>query len=689
LAGGSAVGYGLRNDAACDSRSYLTIRPRRRAGDPACHWCFRAPDSAAVRAFHAAGLAHGGRDGGAPGAAAALPRPYYAAFLLDPDGNRIEAVCHRAEPPLDPAGRLAPPPDRGDAGGAVARHVPADRADAGRPRSRSPSPATRGSPRRTPSGCARCTVSTSHHGALRRLGGGLLRGEFGYSRLFAQPVATVIAPALLSTLVLLGCALALSAVVGIALGLLAAARPGARPAVDTVAILGQSAPSFWLGILLIILFAVTLGWLPAGGASETGGLDALRFLVLPVATLAIANLAAYARHSAAALSATLREPWMRAARARGNAEPRLMLRHALPNAAVPILQIAALDAGALVGGALITETLFARPGMGKLIYDAVMGNDTNLALVALLLVALVTMLATLGSPDLAQRALDPRLRIASTGRAPASPSPRCSLGPRRRPPRPLAQAGSATTLLRPTLFQAATPPGVAAHRSAPTISCRDLLLAACTGRASRSRSGSPTALAATAARHAASVLLAAWRGRAVDCRADALADGHARAARPAVLSCSPRRPIPGAIGLPRGEAASDILRIVAILAIFGWVGVARLARAAALSVLAQDYVRAARALGASEARVLLRHVVPNIAGPVAVATALAVAGAILAESTLSFLGLGIAPPAASWGNMLSNAQELVFSAPWAAVWPGLAILLAVAGCTLVADGLRR
>jgi peptide/nickel transport system permease protein len=81
-------------------------------------------------------------------------------------------------------------------------------------------------------------------------------------------------------------------------------------------------------------------------------------------------------------------------------------------------------------------------------------------------------------------------------------------------------------------------------------------------------------------------------------------------------------------------------------------------------------------------------VLPNILGPVTVATALAVAGAILAESTLSFLGLGIQPPAPSWGNMLANAQEMVFSAPLAAVWPGLAILLAVAGCTLVADGVR-
>ncbi|WP_270937435.1 ABC transporter permease [Falsiroseomonas oryzae] len=241
--------------------------------------------------------------------------------------------------------------------------------------------------------------------------GGLLHGQFGHSRLFAQPVAQVIWPALASTLVLLGAALAVAATLGIGLGLLAAARPRLAPAVDTIAILGQSAPTFWLGILLIILFAVTLGWLPAGGTSDAGGLDALRFLVLPVATLAVANLAAYARHSAAAVGFTLREPWITAARARGNGEARVLLRHAFPNAAVPVLQVAALDAGALVGGALITETLFARPGMGKLIYDAVMGNDTNLALVALLLVALVTMLATLAA-DLAQRALDPRLRDA-------------------------------------------------------------------------------------------------------------------------------------------------------------------------------------------------------------------------------------------------------------------------------------
>jgi peptide/nickel transport system permease protein len=238
---------------------------------------------------------------------------------------------------------------------------------------------------------------------------GVLRGEFGYSRLFARPAAEILWPALRGSLVLLGTALGLAALLGIAAGSLAALRPRWRGAVDALALLSQALPAFWLGILLIILFAVTLGWLPAGGAPDAPGpLEALRYLILPVATLAIAHLAAYARHTAASMAEVLRAPWITAARARGAPERRIALVHALPNAAVPLLSLLALDAGALVSGALITETVFARPGMGKLLTDAVMGNDHNLALLALLLVATTTLLATLAA-DLAQRALDPRL----------------------------------------------------------------------------------------------------------------------------------------------------------------------------------------------------------------------------------------------------------------------------------------
>jgi peptide/nickel transport system permease protein len=250
---------------------------------------------------------------------------------------------------------------------------------------------------------------------------------------------------------------------------------------------------------------------------------------------------------------------------------------------------------------------------------------------------------------------------------------------------PLAQRWLGHDPFVPDLFQRFAPPSPG-HPLGTDDLGRDLLLRLLHGARVSLTVGVAAALAATLLGTAAG-LFAAWRGGVADAVLMRLADG---------LLALPALPLlvvlaavdPARIGLPRGEAATDILRIVVILALFGWVGVARLARAAALSVLARDYVRAARALGAGEARVLLRHVLPNILGPVTVATALAVAGAILAESTLSFLGLGIRPPAPSWGNMLANAQEMVFSAPLAAVWPGLAILLAVAGCTLVADGVR-
>ncbi|MBP0495981.1 ABC transporter permease [Roseomonas indoligenes] len=216
---------------------------------------------------------------------------------------------------------------------------------------------------------------------------------------------------------------------------------------------------------------------------------------------------------------------------------------------------------------------------------------------------------------------------------------------------------------------------------------RDILVRLLVGARVSLAVGAAAAVASTVIGLAAG-LLAAWRGGWVDAVVMRVADG---------LLALPALPLlvllaaldPSAIGLPRGDASADVVRIVAILALFGWVGVARLTRAAAISVLARDHVRAARALGVGEGRLLRRHVVPALAAPLAVAGSLAVAGAILAESTLSFLGLGIQPPAASWGNMLANAQDLVFSAPMAALWPGLAIALAVAGAMLVADGLRE
>lgn len=131
-----------------------------------------------------------------------------------------------------------------------------------------------------------------------------------------------------------------------------------------------------------------------------------------------------------------------------------------------------------------------------------------------------------------------------------------------------------------------------------------------------------------------------------------------------------------------------VSRIILIFTAFGWTGVARLVRGQILSLKSQDFVDAARAMGASETRLILRHLLPNALAPVIVAATLAVGGAILGESALSYLGLGIAPPTASWGNMLQRAQEYIWNASWLAVVPGVFIFITVLSFNFLGDGLR-
>jgi peptide/nickel transport system permease protein len=131
-----------------------------------------------------------------------------------------------------------------------------------------------------------------------------------------------------------------------------------------------------------------------------------------------------------------------------------------------------------------------------------------------------------------------------------------------------------------------------------------------------------------------------------------------------------------------------LLTVVLVLVLTGWMGVARLVRAELLGIKSRPYVDAATALGASSRRVLLRHALPNSLGPAIVATTLGVGNAILLESGLSFLGMGIQPPRPSWGNMIAGGRDLIVVAPWVAVAPGLALVMTVLACTLLGDAMR-
>ncbi len=240
-----------------------------------------------------------------------------------------------------------------------------------------------------------------------------LGGDLGFSRLHAKPVLGVITPALGNTVILLGLSFVFSILIAIPAGVLAAARQNTRLdyAINLFSFLAISVPSFWLALLMITLFSVTLGLLPAGG-TETIGVDSLadkaKFLVLPVATLTLLSLGSQARFTRAEMIQILRQDYIRTARAKGVPESRVIFRHALRNALIPVVTIIALDFGYLFSGALTIEIVFAFPGMGKLIFDAIMGNDFNLAMVALLFATTMTMVGNLIA-DLVYCALDPRI----------------------------------------------------------------------------------------------------------------------------------------------------------------------------------------------------------------------------------------------------------------------------------------
>jgi peptide/nickel transport system permease protein len=249
-----------------------------------------------------------------------------------------------------------------------------------------------------------------------------LAGNFGYSRSFNQPVLAVLGPRLLNTLQLAGVAFLLSVAIALPLGVWTAARPRSRAdyLVNLFSFAGISTPPFWLALLLITLFAVKLGVLPAGGMAEprpgTTWPDALsqkiRFAILPVATLLLLQLGGYTRFMRGAMIEALRQDYVRTARAKGASEPRVLWRHAFANALAPVLTILGLSFGGLFSGALITETMFAWPGMGKAIYQGILDNDYNLALVGLLVTTFATIVGNLLA-DLALVAVDPRVSLAS------------------------------------------------------------------------------------------------------------------------------------------------------------------------------------------------------------------------------------------------------------------------------------
>jgi peptide/nickel transport system permease protein len=234
---------------------------------------------------------------------------------------------------------------------------------------------------------------------------GMVAGDLGTSLRTNQPVAAAIAERLPATFELAMTAMAVAILFAIPLGVIAAARAGTRidHAATTLALVGISIPSFWLGPLLAIVFSVALGWFPVSGRGTPA------HLVLPAVTLAAPLAAVLARMTRASVLEELREPYVLAARARGVSRCRAVMKHALRNSLIPIVTVLGLQFGAVLTGAVITETIFAWPGVGRLLIQSINFRDYPLVQGCVLLIAITYVSMNLIT-DVLYGLLDPRIR---------------------------------------------------------------------------------------------------------------------------------------------------------------------------------------------------------------------------------------------------------------------------------------
>jgi peptide/nickel transport system permease protein len=237
---------------------------------------------------------------------------------------------------------------------------------------------------------------------------GAVRGDFGESLRYRRDALGLVLERLPATLELAGTALGLTVLFAVPLGLLSAVhRDGLLDQAGTIAaVLGQAVPGFWLGLMLIYVFSVQLRWLPTGG---TGGLG---HLVMPSIVLVAFFAARLARLTRSAVLDVLGEEYILTARAKGLAEVAVIGKHTLRNSAIPIVTLAGLDLGQLLGGAVITETIFAWPGLGRLTVQALLNRDFPIVLAAVSLTSVTYTLINLGV-DLAYAWLDPRVRFSA------------------------------------------------------------------------------------------------------------------------------------------------------------------------------------------------------------------------------------------------------------------------------------
>ncbi len=246
----------------------------------------------------------------------------------------------------------------------------------------------------------------------------ILAGDLGYSRTYRIPVTDLLGPRLFNTFLLSVAALVVSLLIAIPLGIWAALRKGSRVDyfVNLFAFAGISVPSFWIAIVLILLFAVYVPLFPAGGTASVAFemstwdriSDRAHHLILPVISLSFLTIGTYVRYTRAAMLEVLSNDYIRTARAKGLGPWRILIMHGFRNALIPLITVFAISFSTLFSGAIITETVFAYQGVGQLVFESILSNDFNVAMVAFMISVSMVLVMNLVA-DLAYGVADPRI----------------------------------------------------------------------------------------------------------------------------------------------------------------------------------------------------------------------------------------------------------------------------------------
>ncbi len=586
---------------------------------------------------------------------------------------------------------------------------------------------------------------------------GLVRGDLGRSLHSREPVINILAARFPATLELTLVSMLAAVLIALPLGVVSAIR--ANTHVDSismfVALLGVSIPNFWLGPMLILLFSVKMNLLPVSGRY---GPDSY---ILPAITLGTALAAILTRMTRSSLLEVLKEQYITTAYAKGLSPSRVVLKHALRNSLIPVITIMGLQFGALLGGSVITETVFSWPGIGRELIQAIQGRDYPVVQGCVLLISFCYVFVNLLT-DVIYSILDPRIQyevkpVAWHG---------VLAGARTRirkfaggfpwniitvigivlgiiwadhgfpipeyPLRSLSLPSGVPILIK--TFILATPAGLlwiwrrmdarswrvfirnkksltglviafaflciglfgpALSSTDPSVQDlsrrlegpgpdhplgmdhlgRDMLSRILHG----ARISVTVGLVVTLISLTAGVIIGMMAGYAGGWIDDAVMRCvDVMLAFPGILLAIAMVAVLG----------PDIKNVMIALCIMGWVGYARLARGQVLALRDSEYVQAARSLGAGSFRIVFRHLLPNIMAPVIVQATLGMAGVIIAEAGLSFLGLGVQPPTPSWGGILNSGVEYFRTGAHMTIFPGLAIMIVVMGLNFLGDGLR-